>query len=171
MLLEEARANTMVKLEQGSSCPCCAQWAQKYRRPLYSSMAKQLILFYKFAKEHGFLNYYHLRDVFGGCSGGPVGYGDFYKFAHWGFIEPLLEQPTEDKKSIGKWRITEKGCQFARKKFKCPKYVWIYNGATIEFDGEQIDIEDALAKKFSYSEIMGVDDWSDEDEDQMELLF
>lgn len=158
--VREARQVVYARLETGSSCPCCGQYARMYRRPLYDKMAAWLIWCVQ-AYDPEEAPWLHVNE-------GPVlqnrkGGGDFAKLAHWGLIE---EQPRSDdadhKRSSGYWRPTERGIAFAHGQIEVPSHVFLYDNRVqrqVGVDGfspDNVSIFAALGKRFDYAELMGI---------------
>lgn len=57
------------------------------------------------------------------------------------------------KRSSGYWRATEKGQQFAKGEIEIPKYVFTLDNKVVGYSKDQINIYDALSKKFNYQEL------------------
>jgi len=152
-VMNAARRTIMDKAHKdGGECPCCGQFVKVYRRTITSTMARQLLTAYH---RHGAGAWFHTRDV---VLADASGAGDFAKLEHWKLIERQAHVQGEDgKRSSGMWRITSLGREFALGRTMVPMYTLIYNDKALGKEGSQIDIQDALGKKFDYREIMG---WS-----------
>lgn len=146
--LKKQKEETMALARgEGGSCPCCGQFVKVYRRSITSTMAAQLIrAFNKFGDQQWF----HITDPVVG-----YGHGDFAKLRYWGLLEGGDHiQGDEGKRTSGLWRVTEKGGHYASKKIRLPQYCLVYDGRKLGFEGDQIDIEESLGKKFNYRELM-----------------
>ena len=140
---------------KGSTCPCCSRFGKVYKRKFNSSMAAVLVLIYRFRSR----GYVHAQTLINSTSNAAVAAairGDFAKLRYWGLI---LDRPQtlEDKKHSGFWTITPEGCEFVLGQSRVKEYVFIYNTKALGFDGHDINIHQALKKRFSYTEIDGRD--------------
>lgn len=145
MTLAQAQDWLREQLPEGADCPCCTQLAKIYRRKINSSMAYALITFYR---AHA-LCWGHAPST-GDIS--KLG-GDWGQLRRWGLIEELTV-PRDDGGRAGWWRVTEAGRLFVYRAHTVPKYVRLYDGKPMGFDGPEVDILDALGTKFNYYELM-----------------
>ena len=141
MTLEEAIAILRSKIHKGTHCPCCGQFAKVYHRSLNCGMAASLVLMYR---RSGF-EWQHIPTTI------PARSREEGKLAFWGLIEEKDEE-RPDSGRAGWWRVTEKGEAFINKGLAVPKYVNIYNGECLGFDGPLITINDV--DKFHLAEMM-----------------
>lgn len=127
------------------TCPCCDQLVKVYQRKVSGVAARDLIKFSRTSTEG---EYRHISKI-QLASGG----GDFAKLQLWGLV---IEETNSDtgKRTSGMWCITDKGRKFVEGSVLLPKYVLIYNGRFLGFDGEDVTIEECLGNKFNYSELM-----------------
>lgn len=149
--LDEARDFVFAHWEDGAQCPCCDQQVKLYKRPLNSTMARGLIWLVQQAGTN--------RDWVEVSQDGPKWLvkagGEFAKLYHWGLIEEMPKDPKDtSKRTSGIWRPTFKGVQFVMLRIKVPKRVFLYNNEVQGWDDEQVNIIDALGKKFDYQELM-----------------
>lgn len=146
--IQEQRDNFFKRLHSGDSldCPCCGRYAQIYRRKITSTMAAQIIEFYKAG---GADRYVHLSKVVGNRSGA----GDFSKLHHWGLI---VEMANDDpaKKSSGLWQITHDGVMFLRNNLSVAAWLDIYNGRVVGIADETVKISQCFKQHFHYQELM-----------------
>ena len=154
--IQEAKKWLRAHLKEGARCPVCNQFAKMYERRLYSSMAAALIYLYCHFDHKNFIHKSELVKAKG--LAGTFGGGDFAKLAYWGLIEEQEFTGDEDKRTSGYWRITPQGIRFVQRKIKVKSHVKIYDSRFFGFSGEDVSIEDCLGKKFSYSELMGLED-------------
>lgn len=139
----------MQKAKQEANCPCCGRFARIYRRRFNSTMARQLVEFYRIGGADKFI---HTSEIVVRCSS-----GDFTKAKFWGLIYQSDEPPIKGASTNGKWRLTQYGVDFVKGR-KC-----IQETAVILFDrkvaaeGKLVTIQECLsAKGFNYNELMGV---------------
>lgn len=147
--LAQAKADLDDKIEDGTRCECCGQFAKVYKRKLTTTTAASLIKLYVMCGT----DYFHLPRVLVDAGRQQA---DETKTAYWGLIE---RRPADDQEHPGKhhgiWRITEKGVDFIHGRLSIPKYALIYNNTVLGFDdADMVDIEDALGTKFNYRELM-----------------
>lgn len=152
-----ARKELKSKLEHGTKCPCCGQFAKRYARKMSSIICRWLIAFAR-ASGGDRTKWIHVREcghILGGESSATRS-GDYAKARWWGLVEAGGE-PTddEDKGSSGTWRLTQRGWDFVANRIKIREQVVVYNNDPIEFQGKEVSITEALGTKFSYSELMG----------------
>lgn len=144
--LSAARAQVFALLPQGSRCPCCDQFAKRYKRSISGAVSRSLIkMFLEYDRD-----YFHITSI--RSSGG----GDFAKLRYWGLVEEKEKDGAKDTRTSGFWRLTDSGVLFVNNELTVPKYVYTYNGIVSSFsEGITVTIEQTLGKKFSYSELMG----------------
>ena len=147
--LEFEFPETKDKKDEGYICPCCNQFVKRYTRKLNSSMGAVLVLLWRsgqtgFIHVENFLkanNYSHLR-------------ADFHKLCWWNLLERKSGERDDGSKRNGYYKITGRGISFANGTLKVPKCVKIFNNKFEGFEGEEININDALGSRFSYNELM-----------------
>lgn len=131
------------RLDAGANCPLCGQHAKTYRRKINAGMARSLIHIYRI----GGTGWVHVRAI--GAQSREEG-----KLAYWGLLEEQRATGLHGGRA-GYWRLTPKGIAFVRGHLKVPKYVHVYDGRVLGFDGTQmVDIKDALGTKFNYTDLM-----------------
>ena len=146
-----ARAWLMNARHEGTTCPCCTQRAQVYRRKLYYAMAHTLVLLYEyFATHDGWL---HVPTYLNGRGVAARG-GDWAKMTHWGLIVGSGETREDDSGRVGEYQITELGIAFVERSVTVPAYMFFYNGEAIGRSDERVYIDAALGKQFNYAELM-----------------
>ena len=139
----EAREMMGALVQDGTTCPVCDQHAQVYKRKINAGMARSLIAMYR-AKA---MQWQHVPTTVGGKS------REEGKLAYWGLVEEeKVLRP--DGGRAGYWRVTQKGWAFLTNTLKIDKYVYVYNGKPLSFEGPQVTIEDALGDGFDYKELM-----------------
>jgi len=149
--LLEARVDVKAGLDEGTTCPCCDQFAKRYRRPLNSGAARWLISLVLLCEGH---EWAHTSDVIKGLTGALSGTDATTLLPHWDLIEA---KPNDDskKRTSGFWRPTDKGVDFVHGRITVQKTVIRYNNVREGFEGDEITIQDALGDKFNYGELMG----------------
>lgn len=147
--LSEAQHWLKELLTEGADCPCCHQFAKKYRRKLNSSMARGLIwLVCEAGPERAWVEYSKVGPQWLQKIGGTLA-----TLEHWRLIESRENTETA-KRASGIWRPTMIGREFALGKWMLPKYAIIYNNRCERLDGEEFGIWDALGSDFDYEALM-----------------
>lgn len=152
--LEEAKellkSELREELSKGARCPVCTQFSKMYKRPLYGTIAQDLIRLYRACEFDS--NFYHIGEF---SSRKASGGGDFAKLVYWGLVEEK-EKDEDDTttRTSGYWRITGKGELFVQGEITVPSHVKIYDGRCLGLTGEQVSIKDVLGDKFDYEELM-----------------
>jgi len=128
-------------LDDGVHCPCCGQYAKRYRRKMYGTQARTLI----YAWQHYGQEFFHLSVLDGRAPG--VRQADFPKLAYWGLVAKHPYGPT--------WCLTDRGVAFVQRRLAVPEAVFVYDGMPQGLDGKDVHIEQVLGRAFSYDELMG----------------
>jgi hypothetical protein len=147
--LAEARRELFAELDDGAVCPCCDQYAQRYRRPVDCGMARCLILAYRLGKgreDEG--RWVHVSELAETLAIVPT----IATTARWGLAESRKNTDTK-KKDSGWWRLTDLGVAFVLGETTVPKYAVTWNGVN-KLDGDPIGIVEALGRSFNYPELM-----------------
>lgn len=148
--IDEAKTFLRENWEKGIKCPCCGQMVKKYTRPLHYSMIICLIKLYKLVQARQ--DYYHVNDFGADSTNG----GDFAKLKYWGLI---VEKPKDPQNKIsrtsGFWTVTVKGKSFLLNRTTVARAIFIYNKKKIGESEQQVTAQEALGKKFNYSDLMG----------------
>lgn len=147
MSLAEARKLLQSFLDEGHKCPCCDQLAKVYKRPLFASMAIDLLRAYR---SHGVGRWFHLpSEPEKMPNGGATGVSRY-----WGLIEEETDVRRDDGGRAGFWRVTPLGERWLLGEISVPKYARVYDGKLLGLCGEPWTIRQALGKRFNYDEIM-----------------
>jgi hypothetical protein len=144
--LGEVRDWLRARVEKGTHCPACEQYAKVYRRQIYAGMVRALILMYRegdFARRL----YVHVPSI------DPARGGDVAKLEHWGLIEEERTVRTDGGRA-GYWRVTRRGEDWINRRTTVPKYARVYNGRLLSLTGRAVTIDDALSGVFSLSDLM-----------------
>ena len=146
--LADARAELFRTRDEGTHCPCCDQYAKRYKRKLNSGMARCLIWL---ADAAGYSSevYVPVSDT---APASVVGIGgSLATLRHWG----LVEQEVSERGQIpGSWRITTRGITFVMGLCVVSRHVFLYNNTAEGFSEETTTIQQALGNKFDYYELM-----------------
>lgn len=159
--LEDAKKWLRSNFGKGATCPCCHQFVKLYRRPFSKSMAYVLLLIACYFRGDSVEEWLHVPSYIAEMAAdhprrAAAVRGDWAKLKFWGLIEEKPEVRKDGSPRVGYWRLTPLGRRFVKREVKVPSHVYIYNGSPLPRDvGEQITIDDALGKNFSYAEIMG----------------
>lgn len=146
MTLGEARDLLRKLVDEGHKCPCCTQFAKVYRRTIHAAMARDLIASYRM---YGSGVFFDLTTVTG-----KRGTGDFTKLRYWGLVEQEEGHREDGSTRVGRWRITPAGEAWLYARTTVTKYARLYDGRCLSLVGDQVNIKDALGKKFDYTELM-----------------
>lgn len=144
--LAEAKARLRARLDEGMRCPCCGQYAKKYRRKFNSGMARALINIYK-RGDRGKLDWVYIPNL-------PAKSREEGKIAYWRLLEEATIQ-REDGGRAGWWHVTRLGEHFIISGMRIPKIVLVYDAVCLGFDRtEMVSIQDCLGDGFDLSELM-----------------
>ena len=138
-------------LDKGVVCPCCGQFAKRYRRSIHAQMAAWLICLVRvWEREQDWVDVKTL----------PARGGDYGKLVLWGLARLRPNPNDPSKRTSGLWLPTTTGVEFAHRRLRISKYVYVYNGAVDTragaggFDDPLIDVVEALGERFDYEELM-----------------
>jgi hypothetical protein len=132
----------------GTTCPCCDQHAEVYKRRIYKRMAKAMLwLVEEFERTGDFVK---LKD-------GPLFRGgDNAKLVYWALAQTKPRRSVEThKRNSGEWMPTGLGIQFVKGHTSIPEYVYIYNGRVVGYSESLVSITDCLEGDFNYEDIDG----------------
>jgi hypothetical protein len=135
-------------VNKGFTCNCCGSFVKIYKRRMNSNMALCLIALYRNQKnEFVKVEDYLIKNGYQRC-------GDFSYLRHYGFIEALKEKREDNSPRNGFYRITGLGRLFVEGKELAKEKFLIQNNKLLGFEGEDINIIDALGNKFNYNDLM-----------------
>ena len=150
--LHAIRERLRENLDEGVTCPCCGQYAKRYKRKLNSSMAAALCWLWTPSG-------YGWCDVPSQAPSWVLKAREYPKLAWWGLIEEKPKEQHHKGRTSGLWRVTQLGADFARSCVSGPRYAFVYNGTVEDFTtAAPIYIRGALGDRFDYAELMGFDD-------------
>jgi hypothetical protein len=132
-------------LDNGTSCPCCGQFAKVYKRKMRSDMAHWLIWLVLKCRDS--------EDGWADVRQATVRNGDYAKTAHWGLAVQKMNQDTS-KKNSGLWRPTDLGVQFVECRLKVPSHVHLYDNSVVGWSDKMVTVVEALGEHFNYQELM-----------------
>jgi hypothetical protein len=149
--LRQAKVWLHQHMQKGVDCPLCGQMAKIYCRPMTSSEAYGLTLFYN---AHG-MEWGHAPSVEGIAELG----GAFARNAHWGLLEESSGK-RDDGGRMGWWRVTALGQQFIEtgrtvSPITVPKNLYMYDGEILDRSEKRVNIRQALGRRFRLNELMG----------------
>jgi hypothetical protein len=137
-------------LDEGCWCPCCDQFAKRYKRKLNSGMARLLMETNNISRKlngDGWIDLARMLNP-------RITYNrEWGKLCYWGLLEAKDAPPTPSRLHE-KYRITAAGVEFVLLQRKVPQFVRVYNNEVLGFEGKLIDIMDAIDNKFDYHEMM-----------------
>lgn len=136
-------------IDKGYTCSCCGSYVKRYTRSFNANMAIALLLLYKF-NMRGFVK---VEDFL--IKNGQKRCGDFSYLVHYGFLEKQIGKRDDGSKRNGYYKITGRGIMFCEQKIMAHEKFMILNNRFEGFKGKEIDIRQALGKKFNYDEMMG----------------
>lgn len=145
--LERAKRELRQNWEEGLDCPCCGQFVKLYKRPFHSSMARVLIILLNHPDE-----WVHVENHL--VSIGSTIKGVHGKLKYWEMVEPK-QNDDNSKASSGYWRLTPYGRSFAKRECNTYKNVYTFKDHVYKRSKDMVSIEEALGKKFNYTELMG----------------
>lgn len=133
-------------------CECCGHIKRTYTRAFNSNMAMCLIALVKhringFVKVEDFL----LKNRYERC-------GDFSYLVHYNFLRRQGGLRDDQSTRTGYYQITSAGIMFAEGKTTAKEYFRICENKFLGFDGKDINIIQALGKKFNYEKLIKGDD-------------
>lgn len=153
--IEEARSHVVKNWDKGVGCPCCGQWAQRYCRPITSSMAWALCHLYDYFKENPGESWIHVERFFNSKPEIPFAFrGDFAKLRYWGLIEMLDERREDGSPRNGCWKITSRGIAFVEGTISIASHVYLYDGHALGFSDDHVTIRDAIKNRFDYESLI-----------------
>lgn len=79
---------------------------------------------------------------------------DFHKLRFWRFIEAKSGDRKDGSPRNGMYKITSMGLMFVENKITAKEAAFIFNNKLEGFAEKEINIHDALGKRFDYSELM-----------------
>lgn len=151
--LKESVFNTS-SMKDGKRCPVCNQRVKMMKKAIDSGMTYYLIKLYRINKTNPIKKWFHVTDDIG------VSYkigGRFAKLRFWGLIEEKKKEFCEtEKRTSGMWAITDDGIKFIEGVITVPKYAKLYNMGFYGFEGNEVNVHEALSTKFNYSELMSL---------------
>tara|TARA_Y100001963_G_scaffold67785_1_gene94449 strand:- start:206 stop:706 length:501 start_codon:yes stop_codon:yes gene_type:complete len=154
--IEDARERLRSKLDEGTRCPCCDQYAKRYQRKLNSSMAAALCWMWTTARQAIESSATDVWiDVPAQAPAWVLKAREYPKLAWWGLIEEKPRQPGSKGRTSGMWRVTQAGADFVRGGRPVAQYAYVYNGTVEDFSTHHTWIREALSNRFDYRELMG----------------
>lgn len=140
----------MNDISKGYKCYHCGSFVKEYTRSFNANMSLALICLYK----HGKGKFVKVEDML--IEHGYKRCGDFSYCKYYGLIEPLKEKRQDGSSRNGFYRLTAYGCLFVEGKVKVVSKFKILHNACTGFEGEEIDIKQALGKRFDFNILMGI---------------
>lgn len=158
----QAQRRLAAFMQEGSSCPCCGKNVQFRFDSLNRSVVKPIIWMVENRcrvlsfdgrpkLEHSSWVSFH--------SDAPKEFRKsrhYTRAKHWGLIEKREESTIEGSLTSSVWRVTQRGFDFVSGRIALPKKAVVYNDKVRGFEGELIEIGDALDYEFSLAESIGM---------------
>jgi hypothetical protein len=138
------------KEQEPCDCPICGKHLVRYARILTATAIKALILLVRFREING--NEYAQVTKLPNFE--PyIRAAAYASLVHWGLVESA---PNADPAiaTSGCWRATEKGAQFVYRKIKLPKTAWVFLNEVMDYDDDEVYVEDVFKERFHYQEMM-----------------
>jgi hypothetical protein len=146
--LKEGKEFLRKNWKEGVDCPCCTQFVKLYKRKLNSGMAFALINIYN-RKTDDWMN---VREYF--RENNMRDNNDWTRLGIWGLIEERKGKPEHGGKTMGEWKITEKGKSFVRGELRVPSHFNFFDNELYGFSDTTTSIIEALGNKFNYEELI-----------------
>ncbi len=148
--LEEAKQELRKGWVKGIECPACTQFVKLYNYKLFATSAQALIILSKLPD-----GYHHISQYAEATKSRPRA-PHFAELRFWGLVEKLEPNTDPKVKSLGMWKITEKGRLFVTKQLEVKSRILVFNNTFCGFakDSEDIGIVEALGNRFNYAELM-----------------
>ena len=146
--LVEARQqfNNAIK-DKGVNCPCCGRWGKINGYQITSTQVMGMLWMLNNFRKSEWIDIGKAHKMI--LRSKPLA-----TLRHWELVEKKPKDLKEDKRASGLWRLTPKGRDFLRKKIALPKYAFVFNSRLVKYSKQEIDVVQALGKKFSYEEVM-----------------
>jgi len=151
--LWQAREWLLGARSEGTTCPCCGQYARVYKRRLNYAMAYALVLVYRHFSLKPETEWLHLPSFLNGRGVLARG-GDPAKLRYWGLLVGSGGVRDDDSGRVGEYRITELGRAFVERMTDVPAHLYLYNNDVLGSGDQRIYIDEALGKHFNYAELM-----------------
>ncbi len=155
LTLNQGRANFRAELQalNEAVCPCCQRRARINKLRIHSTLALMLARLYYAAKHSASglpTEWIHIEQF------RPSKHGsgrDFSITKHWGLAEAKPAGADDDKPSSGLWRLTPRGVAFVLNQIGVPRFAMVMDDALVGVSGENVTMEEAVKRKFSYAEL------------------
>lgn len=139
---------TELNADKGFICPHCGSFCKRYYRKMNANMCIVMIALFN-KKKFGFVKIEEFMRV-----NGFKRSGDFPYLVHWGFLEKMEGKREDGSSKNGFYKLTEMGREFVLGKRSAMQTVILFNGKHEGFEGEFVNIKEALGKQFRYDELM-----------------
>ena len=146
--IKEAKQFLRENWKEGVVCPCCTQFVKLYKRKLNSGMAFALIHIYN----HKIGGWIMIRDYF--RENNIRDNNDWTRLGIWGLIEERKGKPEHGGKTMGEWKITEKGKKFVTNQLRVPSHLFFFDNQSYGFSDTTTNITESLGNNFNYEELM-----------------
>lgn len=136
------------KRREGFRCSCCNQYVKEYSRSFNANMAIASLCLYK----HSGGKFVHLEKFL--AEQGHQRCGDASYLRFYNIIQKMEGDRKDGSPRNGFYKLTGVGILFCERKLKVQSKFVIFNNALQGFEGEEIDVVDALKNKFDYEKLM-----------------
>lgn len=150
---QKERFKRQLQTGQKQYCPTCDRQALLSKTSLNSTLTWMLIRLYRksiklYGQPKGWV---HVNEF------SPRQHSSGRNFCivhHWDLAVSRGADNGADKRTAGEWRLTHVGVAFIQNELGIPKYLFVFNNKVVRPGTDIIWIEEALQKKFRYSELM-----------------
>lgn len=152
MTLVEARAvvDGALRTGEGVECPCCEQLVKPYRRSLNHVNIRTMVWMYRTAG----LRAVHIPTLMSDYLPEFAHQGGHATLAHyWGLLVET-GPPRDDGGRAGWWKLHTDAESFLHDELDILKYAVTYNGRCLRFEGEYVNAQHCLGRKFDLALLM-----------------
>ena len=155
MELAKAREYVEKRLDDGVHCPCCGKYTRRYKRKFNATMARSLFwLVSAYRSESTWI------DVPKNAPRWLVRSNQLPTIRWWNLAQRPKDTNDPDLKHSGLWKPTKQGIDFVDLRLKVFNTAVTYDGNVEKLTGTLVSIEDTLGTKFSYAEMMAMDNYN-----------
>jgi hypothetical protein len=137
--------NSAIK-DKGANCPCCGRWGKINGYQITSTQVRGMIWMFQNFHENEWVD-------LGKAPKWVLRSKSMATLHHWGLLE-TKKNTGKKVRGSGLWRLTPLGRDFIHRHITLPKYAFVFNNRLEKYSEDQVDVVQALGKKFSYEELM-----------------
>jgi len=137
-------------MKKGTYCSHCGQYVKEYVKPLGAPIARFLIRLYRAHQHFGDDRFFTTRELFPRDNKAST---EGVVARYWDLIE-VADATNSGGAPVGAYRLTVDGRRFVQGLHYVKSHARTYNGELLELDGNMVNIQDALGKKWNYDELM-----------------